>query len=63
MKYFKAVFKLQLIFLFLAAAFVVHAQSDDSIIHFIFTSDVHLDLHKDHFRNNETVPALEVNKG
>ncbi len=62
MKYFKAVFKLQLIFLFLAAAFVVHAQSDDSIIHFIFTSDVHFGLHKDHFRNNETVPALEVNK-
>jgi hypothetical protein len=40
----------------------IHAQSKDSIIHFIFTSDVHFGLEKDHFRNKDTVPALEVNK-
>jgi len=62
MKFLKAVFKMQLILLLLAAVVVVHAQSNDSIIHFIFTSDVHFGLQKEHFRNNEKVSALEVNK-
>ena len=62
MKFLKAIFKMQLILLLLAAVVVVHAQSNDSIIHFIFTSDVHFGLQKEHFRNNEKVSALEVNK-
>ena len=37
-------------------------QSKDNIIHFIFTSDVHFGLEKEHFRNKENVAALEVNK-
>jgi len=62
MKFLKAIFKMQLILLLLAAVVVVHAQSKDSIIHFVFTSDVHFGLQKEHFRNNEKVSALEVNK-
>lgn len=62
MKYLKEVFKLQLILLLLVSEGVANAQSNDSIIHFIFTSDVHFGLGKDHFRNNENVSALDVNK-
>jgi len=63
MKIFKAVLKLQMILLLSACILqVVHAQSNDSIIHFVFTSDVHFGLQKEHFRNNEKVSALEVNK-
>jgi hypothetical protein len=62
MKYLKEVFKLQLILLLLVSEGVANAQSNDSIIHFIFTSDVYFGLGKDHFRNNENVSALDVNK-
>jgi hypothetical protein len=41
---------------------IVFAQSKDSIIHFIFTSDVHFGLEKEHFRSKEDVASLEVNK-
>ena len=40
----------------------IFAQEKDSIIHFIFTSDVHFGLTKEHFRNQEDVAAVEVNK-
>jgi hypothetical protein len=35
---------------------------NDSIVHFIFTSDVHFGLSKEKFRGNSNVSALEVNK-
>jgi hypothetical protein len=34
----------------------------DSIVHFIFTSDVHFGLTKNNFRGKANVPAFEVNK-
>jgi hypothetical protein len=34
----------------------------DSIVHFIFTSDVHFGLTKNTFRSKVNVPAIEVNK-
>jgi len=39
---------------------VVNAQSKDSILNFIFTSDVHFGLIKDHFRGKDKVSAKEV---
>jgi hypothetical protein len=36
------------------------AKDKDSLINFIFTSDVHFGLTKDHFRGKEDVPAKEV---
>lgn len=47
---------------FLISVHAVNAQSRDSIIHFIFTSDVHFGLVKEQFRNKENVSAFEVNK-
>ena len=41
---------------------IVFAQSKDSIIHFIFTSDVHFGFEIEHFRSKEDVASLEVNK-
>ena len=46
---------------FLISVHTVNAQSKDSIIHFIFTSDVHFGLVKEQFRNKENVSAFEVN--
>jgi hypothetical protein len=47
--------------LFLFFSEIASAQIKDSVINFIFTSDVHFGLTKDHFRNRENVPALDVN--
>lgn len=41
---------------------IAHAQTKDSVINFIFTSDVHFGLTKEEFRGKEKVPALEINK-
>ena len=62
MKSLKVLFRVSIILFLLMGVVDIHAQSKDSIIHFIFTSDVHFGLEKDHFRNKDTVPALEVNK-
>jgi len=47
--------------LFLFFSEIASAQIKDSVINFIFTSDVHFGLTKDHFRNRENVSALNVN--
>ena len=47
--------------LFLFFSEIASAQIKDSVINFIFTSDVHFGLTKDHFRNRENVSALDVN--
>lgn len=62
MKSQKALFRVSIILFLLIGVVDIHAQSKDSIIHFIFTSDVHFGLEKDHFRGKEKVPAFEVNK-
>jgi hypothetical protein len=49
-----------LIFLLLTSE-IANGQIKDSLINFIFTSDVHFGLTKEHFRNRENVPAMEVN--
>ena len=41
---------------------IAHAQTKDSVINFIFTSDVHFGLTKEEFRGKQKVPALEINK-
>ena len=41
---------------------IADAQTKDSVINFIFTSDVHFGLTKEEFRGKEKVPALEINK-
>lgn len=41
---------------------IAHSQKKDSVINFIFTSDVHFGLTKDEFRGKEKVSALEINK-
>jgi hypothetical protein len=40
----------------------IKGQSKDSIIHFLFTSDVHFGLTKEKFKGNNNVTAFEVNK-
>lgn len=55
-------YKIILVTVFLLLGNIVFAQPKDSIIHFIFTSDVHFGLEKEHFRYKEDVAALEVNK-
>ena len=41
---------------------IAHAQRKDSIVNFIFTSDVHFGLTKEEFRGKNKVPAIEINK-
>lgn len=43
-------------------SFTSHAQSNDSVLNFIFLSDVHFGLTKKEFRNKQNVDAFEVNK-
>jgi hypothetical protein len=40
----------------------INAQHKDSIIQFVFTSDVHFGLTKENFRGQKNVPAAAVNK-
>jgi len=39
---------------------IASAQIKDSVINFLFTSDVHFGLTKDHFRGSQNVPAKDV---
>ena len=54
--------KKAILFILLLQVNKVFSQKSDSIIHFIFTSDVHFGLEKEKFRNKEDVSAFEVNK-
>ena len=49
-----------LILLFFLISEIASAQIKDSVINFIFTSDVHFGLTKDQFRGKTAVPAKEV---
>jgi len=51
-----------LVLLFLFITQISNAQSKDSVINFIFTSDVHFGLKKEEFRGKQQVPAIEINK-
>ncbi|MEY3739104.1 MAG: hypothetical protein RL544_1882 [Bacteroidota bacterium] len=62
MKSQKALFRVSIILFLLIGVVDIYAQSNDTIVHFIFTSDVHFGLAKDHFRGKEKVSAFEVNK-
>jgi hypothetical protein len=51
-----------LVLLLLFITEITNAQIKDSIVNFIFTSDVHFGLTKQDFRGKQQVPALEINK-
>jgi hypothetical protein len=53
-------FSLSCLVLLLFVSNLASAKDKDSIINFIFTSDVHFGLTKDHFRGKNDVPANEV---
>ena len=63
-KYFSSpkTFSLNCLVLLLLVSNLANAKGKDSIINFIFTSDVHFGLTKDEFRGKQQVPALEINK-
>ena len=50
------------IILLLLVSQIALTQSKDSIINFIFTSDVHFGLIKEEFRGRQKVPAVGINK-
>jgi hypothetical protein len=59
--------QLSFTYLFLLLVFALsnnglQAQTKDSIVQFIFTSDLHFGLSKTQFRNQQNVSAVEVNK-
>jgi hypothetical protein len=49
-------------FLLLFVSNFAIAKDKDSVINFIFTSDVHFGLTKEEFRGKQQVPAIEINK-
>ncbi|MFA9205919.1 MAG: metallophosphoesterase [Burkholderiaceae bacterium] len=61
-KYFSShkTFSLNCLVLLLLVSNFVNAKGKDSIINFIFTSDVHFGLTKDYFRGKENVSARDV---
>jgi len=61
-KYFSSpkTFSLSCLFLLLFVSNFANAKDKDSIINFIFTSDVHFGLTKDYFRGKENVSARDV---
>jgi len=61
-KYFSSrkTFSLKCLVLLLLVSNFANAKDKDSIINFIFTSDVHFGLIKDHFRGKENISARDV---
>ncbi|MEI7588368.1 MAG: metallophosphoesterase [Chitinophagia bacterium] len=57
---FKSIRLLSILSLLLLVGEASKAQMNDSIINFLFTSDVHFGLTKEQFRGKENVPAKEV---
>ena len=51
-----------LVLLLLFITEISSAQKKDSVLNFIFTSDVHFGLTKEEFRGKQKVPAIEINK-
>jgi hypothetical protein len=60
MKFNKYIFFIGLILLLSLTSTITNAQIKDSVINFLFTSDVHFGLTKDHFRGKANVPAKDV---
>lgn len=60
MKFIKSHSIIGLLFLFFYTSEIASAQMKDSVVNFLFTSDVHFGLMKDQFRGKENVPAKEV---